>query len=185
MKPTNKDYAATVVLMAEVIPYFPTTEVGQKLVIADIRNYIDTVEQLEWFRDAALTRIKKWEGLAGLRELYATRFPLAGAAKQELSPEQAYFEREARETERKLAAMRSLKRLQPANGEHQPFRLSIANAMPPERVERPSTRELERRLLNRGPLLSEEEKARRVREVEAALEQRTGNEGSPRTVNPL
>jgi hypothetical protein len=70
-------------------------------------------------------RITAWKGLAQLRAVYATRYPLIdgpepaveGLRSIGLDPEQVHFEREAQETDRRLLEYRREVRLAIAEGD--------------------------------------------------------------------
>lgn len=72
-RPTREDIMRAVAKIAElgVVPFFPQTIDAWMLIVGSLSNYISDQAELMGFTAAYLEHAKKWEGLAGMREIYS------------------------------------------------------------------------------------------------------------------
>ena len=110
MKPSVVDVMKGVVLLSELIPFFPASEAAQRVIAMEVRNFVGSSEQLEWFIQAAVRQFPKFEGVPALRALYASRFtpddnvlPTLNVASPEML-EADFRRREMEENERRFEA---------------------------------------------------------------------------------
>jgi hypothetical protein len=112
MKPTPQQITACIATMREMIPFFPATERAELFISIEIAKMVSTTDQLEWLTETACRSIAKWEGLPQLCGLFGSRFPRADGAESPACTvhghtaedyERDFFEREAAETDRKIA----------------------------------------------------------------------------------
>lgn len=75
-KPALTEVVSVVDALSELIPFFPKDELAKKIIAAKIAHFVESKEALRWFGEAAATCVTKWEGIAMLRALYATRYRL-------------------------------------------------------------------------------------------------------------
>jgi hypothetical protein len=73
-KPSLDRVGEGVLLLAELIPFFPKSLIAQTYVAQYIHEFVDTEEHLDWFISAAIAQFPAFEGLPALRALYNTRF---------------------------------------------------------------------------------------------------------------
>jgi hypothetical protein len=114
-----------VAYMARLIAFFPQDEDSKTAMALEIQRMVDSDAGLRWLVHAAVNSIGKFQGFAQLRGLYCARFVPAdgfvvpcsvpGIESAAVEAERTFFEREAAETERKIAAWRADKALNPAN----------------------------------------------------------------------
>lgn len=74
MKPTSEQIAGAVHEMAQVIPYFPSDEAGQLIIMRQMERFVSHAHELRWLVDTATGVMRKWESIPELRGLYCTRF---------------------------------------------------------------------------------------------------------------
>lgn len=108
MKPSVVDVMKGVVLLSELIPFFPSSEAAQRVIAIEVRNFVGSDEHLQWFIQAAVRQFPKFEGVPALRALYASRYtpddnilPTLNVA----SPEQLeadFHRREMQENEQRM-----------------------------------------------------------------------------------
>lgn len=61
-------------LLAELVPFFPSSLAARGVIAAEILNFVGTEEQLDWFIQAAIRQFPKFEGVPALRALYCSRY---------------------------------------------------------------------------------------------------------------
>jgi hypothetical protein len=188
-KPTNAEITGAILVMAEAIPFFPQSELGQLIVIQALENFVSTVEQLEWLRDAAVCHMRRWS-LPDLRGMFCTRWAPADGRHESCEipgftaadRDAALFRREAEETDRRIEGWKKEKQLAPPET-WAPFpALPAAKRIPSANVrddsEQNRTRvaplaEVEREVLaSMRPARSPEENERLARELEAEVRRR-------------
>lgn len=114
---------AAVITIAEVVPFAPQSELGKRVVAAALENFVDSPEGLRYLVSQACQFESRWQGVIRLREIYCERFhpadgrlptadPQRGSRHQLAAAEREYFEREARETENRIARYRAERQLQ-------------------------------------------------------------------------
>lgn len=69
----SKHFQMAVARLA-LLPYFPHGEMAAAVVMTELGRFVDRPERLRWLVDTAMARMTKWEGIAQLRALYATRW---------------------------------------------------------------------------------------------------------------
>jgi hypothetical protein len=74
MRPTVEQVTECVLAMAEVIPFFPQTQLGQSIIAEHLRMMIDEKDKLDWFVGAACRHLTKYEGVGMLRAIYALKY---------------------------------------------------------------------------------------------------------------
>jgi hypothetical protein len=74
MKPTIERVSQGVLLLMELIPFFPTSIIARSYIAQYIHGFVDTEEHLDWFIGKCIEQFPKFEGLPALRALYCTRF---------------------------------------------------------------------------------------------------------------
>ena len=189
----SNDVLKKVLLALDAIPYFPKgedSETARAAIAKEIGAMCANHEQLNWLVYMAINRMKAWGGVAGLREILSSRFnPADGlAVESPTDGEQRYFEREAAETDAKLARWNQEMRLlssaeREANarlltgfveqGLAEPKELAMAQSAPASAPRQPSLRELEAQLTALPPTLTEDIKQRRIRIIETELAEKT------------
>jgi hypothetical protein len=175
MKLIREDVTKAVVLMSQIIPFFPTGGPALAFIQRAIESFVGTREQLEWLVDAACNTMTQFS-LPALRQLFCTRYPAADG-RQELptSAEDAYRIEEGREYERKLAAWKQEAKLL-GSGDPEPFEVPADAVKPvsgPSKAPRhgPSIHELEEQLkqqITQGRRTAEET-ARLLADLEAQV----------------
>jgi hypothetical protein len=177
-RPTQEQITAAVLMMAEVIPFFPRTQLGQSAVVAALSAFVGTSEQLAWLAATACNGLRRWEGIAELRAIYATRFDPADGTKAGpcttpgLTPadlEARHFDREVLETEQRLIEYRRQNLLAPPADPESPQILTARST--PARRSTPRLCDLEAELAqaprqHRTP----EETAKILAEIESRLQ---------------
>jgi len=129
MKLERKNVARALSIMRQVIPFFPTEELGLEFVQRSIESFVSTQEQLEWLTMTACNTMTRFS-LPEMRKLFCTRYPPAdGRDELELSPEDVYRLQEGREYERKLAQWKQEAKLL-SSGDPKPFEVP-ADAVKP------------------------------------------------------
>ena len=123
MKPTSEDCMNAVKLMARVIPFFPQDDLGKEIIAAQIELFVNSEEELRWLMNTCIGKLEAWPSIPQLRALHCTRFEpadgvwpqvpceIAGFRREDF--ERQYFERESRETAKRLAEYRAQKQLAP------------------------------------------------------------------------
>jgi len=164
MKLERKDVARALSIMRQVIPFFPTEELGLEFVQRSIESFVNTREQLEWLTISACNTMTRFS-LPEMRKIFTSRFaPADGREELELSPEDTYRVQEGREYERKLAAWKQEAKLL-GPGDPEPFELPpdavkpVAGPSKAPKQGRPSLQELEDQLqqqLSQGKRTAEE-----------------------------
>ena len=191
MKLTRQDVSRALSAMRQTIPFFPTEEMGIEVVQRSIEGFVSTGEQLEWLTRIACNTMRRFS-LPELRGLFCSRFaPADGVWASAETPgftpdeamaasERAYFDRESKDYERKLAQWKEEAKLL-GPGDPEPFELPPAAVKllpaPPPAVPEPSKptislREAEEQLeqqLARSLRRSADEAARLVAELERQL----------------
>ena len=73
-KPTLDRVGEGVLLLGELIPFFPKSLVARTYAAQYIHAFVDTEEHLEWFISACIEQFPQFEGLPAFRALYNTRY---------------------------------------------------------------------------------------------------------------
>jgi hypothetical protein len=182
------------------IPFFPPKDemIARAKVAESLQSMCADTEQLNWLVFVAISRMKAWGGVAGLREILSTKFaPADGLMIEAKDPEQLYLEREAAETKAKLEQWNRESRLLTGTVEEParcpvcdwPLAATVAEGCvpgncsyrPPEgtseyqriKERRKSLREIEAEVAALQPTLTDDIKARRIRIIEAELANKT------------
>ncbi len=119
MKPTVKDFLKSVAMMASSIPFFPSDEIGQLVVVRMMERFVNTKDELDWLADTACGSIRDWQrggGIPELRGLFCTRFkPADGIMTYSVTPgyrtedlEADFFAKEREENERRYEEYKRL-----------------------------------------------------------------------------
>ena len=191
VRPTHEQFTAAVLALAELIPFFPQTEVGQTMIISALESFVATDEQLAWLTMNAANHMRKWSGLADLRGMFCTRWkPLDGREEHCDVPgftasdcEADYYRRMGEENARLLEKWKTEKLLAPP-GEIQEFpplpRLKLLPRPEPAPYKPPADsrplKEIEREVIaSIRPQRSPEETARLARDLEQQVEARRRN----------
>ena len=74
MKPSIDRVGEGVLLLVELIPFFPTSVVAKTYIAQYIHGFVDTQEHLDWFVGKCIEQFPRFEGLPALRALYCTRY---------------------------------------------------------------------------------------------------------------
>jgi len=160
--------ALTKLTMLRFWPAEPDTRIEAGELLA---RMVPSREALDWLTDAML-RDGEWKGPGDMRRLLASRFtPADGDDGSILTEERAYFERQAEETTRTLAARTSHLLTGGTSSQSPPRRRTVAE---PPRIDRSiPLSEAEAQLaadLETAPRLTDEQIAARIAQVQAALE---------------
>lgn len=75
-KPALKEFMAVVKAWAELIPFFPQSSMAHKIIVASLEKFVESDEALRWLGQAVTVSISKWQGIAAIRALYATKYKL-------------------------------------------------------------------------------------------------------------
>lgn len=96
-----------------LLAFFPTEPIAVDAIIQSLEQMCETPEQVEWLTGAAVNSWTKWESIAALRTLCASRFrPKDGIVPgQEFDPEREYQERQAKETAAKIGQWKEERKL--------------------------------------------------------------------------
>lgn len=190
VRPTLEQITAAVLVMAEMIPFFPTSKAGQMIVIRALESFVSTDQQLAWLTDRAVNHMRKFN-LPELRGLFCTRWkPADGVQEFSTLPgfttadlEAQAFDQQAQQTAELIEKWKNQKLLA-APGSVEPFELppgAKLRLLPPAPKTRPQSPPSDPRplsvieaeaLRNIGPPRSPEEIERLSRELAAAVEQR-------------
>lgn len=103
MKPTDAEFAAAVLNMGDVIPWFPESAESRDLIARAMSEFVGSVDGLLWLTTCAIRDMKdwkKWGGIPALREMYNDYLRLI----------------EQEEDERKMISWRAEKRKELAAG---------------------------------------------------------------------
>lgn len=123
---TTQEAGAAVLIMGRMIPFFPRDELTREFIARSVQTFVAGPDELNWLVNIAVNVLHDWKGLAELRGLYCSRYrPLdkieavsgtIGFRCQDVAEqaEKEFFEREARESERKLAEYRKEAKQLPA-----------------------------------------------------------------------
>ena len=178
MKLERKDVARALSIMRQVIPFFPTEELGLEFVQRSIESFVNTREQLEWLTISACNTMTRFS-LPEMRKIFTSRFaPADGREELELSPEDTYRVQEGRAYERKLAEWKQEAKLL-GSGDPEPFELPPDAVKPvagPSKAAKqgPSIHELEEQLkqqITQGRRTAEET-ARLLADLEAQVDKK-------------
>lgn len=123
-RPTLDDMTRVIVGIAEsdVIPFFPKSPKTLAVIAASMLNYIFDYAALEAFARAYVENAKKYEGVAGMREIYQQYVGGTQAANPG-DLEQAYLVREIEENEQRLLAYKRQYLLESPHGSGSPVLL--------------------------------------------------------------
>lgn len=189
MKPSREQVLQAVVSIGEIIPFFPKGSLSDDLIVECLLEFIGDERQLEWFANAAVRRLSKYEGIPQLRRLFCIKYQPADGiqpifddpaefAAQESMLEAQYRMREMEENDRRLAEYRRQAALAPPE-DREPLLLPEPKMIPTATTavvlhqprETRSLRELEAEVaaLPKSPVRSEEERLRAVQELEETL----------------
>ena len=124
MKPSREQVLQAVVSIGEIIPFFPKGSLSDDLIVECLLEFIGDERQLEWFANAAVRRLSKYEGIPQLRRLFCIKYQPADGiqpifddpaefAAQESMLEAQYRMREMEENDRRLAEYRRQAALAP------------------------------------------------------------------------
>lgn len=115
---TDQEAMAGVVIMGRMIPFFPGDELTRDFIARSLQAFVAGPDELNWLVNVAVNVLHDWQGLSELRGLYCSKYrPLdkieavsntTGFRCQDVAAqaEKEFFEREARESDRKLAEYR-------------------------------------------------------------------------------
>lgn len=114
--------AASIAAMEAMIPFFPRDPNAQDYLLAALRRFVGTEDELRWLTDTAINSIRKWEGLPQLRGLFCSHFRPADGVEMDCDVagytpadcERAYLERQSAETQRLLAEYKQQLRIEGA-----------------------------------------------------------------------
>lgn len=174
-RPTLDDMTQVVVGIAELetIPFFPKNPKALAVIAASMLNYIFDYATLKAFAAAYVEYAKKYEGPAGMREIYA-RYVDAPATQKAEDLEQRYLMREIEDNEQRMATWKN-QRLLAAPGAQEPMALpraktfdDVAASTPPQAASFGSSRsfkEIQDALMDasvRPPVLSLKEREERL-----------------------
>jgi hypothetical protein len=111
-KPTAKEFGRVLKEWARLIPFFPQAAEDWALIQEDMERYVADVAALESFRVNVIHHCKKYEGTAGLRQIYCAFLtpadgvyplePLPGVNQADRA-EAAWMAREMEDNERRMA----------------------------------------------------------------------------------
>ena len=114
MKPGIEEVCEYVQVLAELVAFFPKSEVAQRIIVNEIRRFCADSKQLKWFIETYVRQVPRYESVAQLRAVFCSRyrpddgvyssFEVPGFSSDDL--EAQYLAREAEETDRKLAEWR-------------------------------------------------------------------------------
>lgn len=197
MKPTRERFHDAVIAMSEVIPFFPQKGLAIDIILEAIRDFIATEEQLDWFVRAAVRKLRKYEGVPHLRQLFCTRYAPADGIQptfatseeflaHEAQMEAQYRQKEIEENEKRFETYKRQAQLAPPE-DRELFLLPEPQTIPgdistsvvhiPQQAEslkevmsiRKLMSEAEVAALPKTPVRSEEERQQAIRELEEAL----------------
>lgn len=137
---TIQQVMQAVLVMAEVVPFFPQTEGAQAVIATLMREFVGTTEELDWLTKTACKQ-SRWRGVAELRGIFCTRFaPFDGVEQDATTPgfRPSDIEQEFSRLQGELVAQRleEWKRDAPAE-------LTLASGPDPEPLKAPKVRDLE------------------------------------------
>ena len=93
--------------MRASVPFYPQDEVGAAEVLLTIHRMCETADQIQWLATMVINTWEKWEGIAGLRRLYASRFRpqdgISADTTDRTDGERAFLEQQGRLTAAKIA----------------------------------------------------------------------------------
>ena len=75
MKPSREQVLQAVVSIGEIIPFFPKGSLSDDLIAECLFEFIGDERQLEWFANAAVRRLSKYEGIPQLRPALLHKVP--------------------------------------------------------------------------------------------------------------
>lgn len=120
MKPTERQIFEAAESF-EALKFFPAGSASAKEVVMKLLDkMVATQEQLAWLMDMQINRVGVWEGPAQVRALFCTRFRPVDGTEGEICTlpgftpaecEAAFYERQAAETDRMLAAAKNEQKL--------------------------------------------------------------------------
>lgn len=178
-KPTAIEISQAVLAMAEVVPFFPRTEVGQEVIIHALESFVGSKRGLDWLTNRAVA-FEKWRGISDLRGVYCSAFePADGVYGVPETPgysaedcERDYYQREAAETARRIEGWKQ--QLLTAGEGIQPFMPAPAvKGLTSTNPSRAELRRLEQDIAEqaaRARRRSPEESERLLRELEEQLQ---------------
>jgi hypothetical protein len=104
------EQASSAVELLRICRYFPSSDFQRAQVAEMLIDMVETKAQLDWLVRAQTKR--DWTGLADLHSLFCSRFEARDAEYSDQDQlERAYFEREAVETELRIAAWKNEQKL--------------------------------------------------------------------------
>lgn len=77
MRPTREECLTAVMVMAEVIPFFPESEPAKQIIRDSIHDFVGDIEHLTWLVKVSCRTLTRWRGIAELRAIFCTRYPPA------------------------------------------------------------------------------------------------------------
>jgi hypothetical protein len=101
------EQANSAVELLKICRYFPSSDIQGAQVAEILIDMVETKAQLDWLVKAQTKR--DWTGPADMRRLFCSRFQALDDSDRD--PERAYFEREAAETERRIAEYKEQQKL--------------------------------------------------------------------------
>ena len=161
-----------------VLKFFPTATAAQGEIMDMLERMVSDERQLEWLVDTLIDSVDEWPGLRSVRGLFCTRFKprdgkettcgLPGFTAEDCEGRAALLEpaRLLSGTTEAPMASDELQRF------HDELLAPLLRKRQPPRFDREAMRRAEQEIAEAkksGPKLSEEEKDRRIHEIEAAL----------------
>lgn len=144
MKPTTAELAEAVLVLSEIIPFFPQTDLARRIMAEEIDAFVNSKDELDWFVRMCIRLLTKYEGVPMLRAVHCIRFKPAdglvpncqvpGYTTEEL--EGQYRMKEMAENDKRMAEYQREARLGPAE-DRKPFELPEMKKIPPPK-ERPN-----------------------------------------------
>jgi hypothetical protein len=172
-----KQALAIAVRRLSVLKFFPADAVAQAEIMRMLERMVSEERQLAWLVDTLIDSVDEWPGLRSLRGLFCTRFkPRDGI---EATCGLAGFTGEDSEGRAALEPATHLlcgAAETPMNPDelrrfHDELLKPLLRRSQPPRIDRETLRRVEQEIAMCKPTLTQEEKDRRIREIEDSLNQ--------------